>query len=393
MGKIHSDVLNNVILFSLRSTTLWSGRGRLTAEDLGDVADRLPPAALASLGSKRLFPPNKIKALQGFKRRMARTIATCGAPWMGGRAVPVAVAESCAQALEGVIIEANAFVEKEVLGDFDTIVTEWQAENPRWAGMLSAGTPERDAVRARIRFDYDAYPVGVPDGEMLSKKMRENVLSLGTNMLNEIASESRDFVKRVIETNRKLAPSQKTIRALRELATKLRTLSFMDHHAVPLCDLANAVLALLPDKGRLTADQLMVAIQLGNALGEIDTMKSIAQRMLAGATVAEEVERMVGVKVAEPEATNSMQMLFVSGESAGEQPTVDNGAIVVEPHVLSPANQVISEAEAQAVDSAAQARQLPEPLKAVEAVVEAVVEALKPPPVAPAVNAMRRMTF
>ena len=66
------EVLDKIVALNL-DVTLWTGRKKLEAQDLGGV--NLPPEDLASLGSKRIADPEKLKVFSTIKCRAASFVS------------------------------------------------------------------------------------------------------------------------------------------------------------------------------------------------------------------------------------------------------------------------------------------------------------------------------
>ena len=68
MTRLLTDitVLDRLLAINL-DISLWSARKKLTSEDFGDV--ELPPDDLASLGSKRICDPERLRVFNALKAR------------------------------------------------------------------------------------------------------------------------------------------------------------------------------------------------------------------------------------------------------------------------------------------------------------------------------------
>ena len=54
-----NEILSKLVVVSL-SISLWTGRKKLSPEDLGLDFSKLPPEKLATLGSKKICDPEKL---------------------------------------------------------------------------------------------------------------------------------------------------------------------------------------------------------------------------------------------------------------------------------------------------------------------------------------------
>ena len=89
MSKL--NILRNVVVISLSDTSLWTGRAKMTAEDLGLSDEQVPPDAIASLGSKRVIDGDALKPLNKIRYLMRRACLEVGTRFLGGFAVAIEV--------------------------------------------------------------------------------------------------------------------------------------------------------------------------------------------------------------------------------------------------------------------------------------------------------------
>lgn len=281
MPQIKTDApLEGVILFSTSAIKLWSGRAKLTPEDLGNAADDMPPAAIASLGSKQLFPKDQLKALEKVKREMNRVLSAVGTRFLGGWAIAVEDADAVVRELNELVAKGNALAD-DMFVNFTKILNDWWAENPHWKHILAAGTPERSSVRSRIMFDWNAYMVSSPTNTVIAGKLAGSVSGMGANLFAEVVDEAKDFVKKSLKADRN-AGTQKTIKPLQRLAAKLRRLGFLDHHAHPVADVCETILAGIPSVGKITDGDYLKLIRVAYLLADLDGMRTVARRVLDG---------------------------------------------------------------------------------------------------------------
>lgn len=290
--NVQYNPLEAMIVFSLGGTTLWSGRGRLRADDLGLTEEEAPPEAIASLGSKKLFPQDKLKLLQKKKRLMHRDCAEVGMRFVGGYAVPEAKAEALAQRLDARVEEGQALAD-EILRNFDSTVKAWHRENPSWAHILRAGTPEKEAVAKKIRFDYEAYMVTKPKSTTVGARFSGAVSALGDSLYQEVAAEASAFVKKSLLPGRE-GGTQKTATPVRRMVDKLRGLEFLDARIKPLIDVLQCVLSRVPSTGRLQDDAFLAIVGCASALADTSVMQDIGTRASEGEAIELLADELMG---------------------------------------------------------------------------------------------------
>jgi hypothetical protein len=272
--------LKDVVIISLGAISLWSGRARLVADDLSSNPEDLPPAAIASLGSKRLFPSEKLKPLEKVKRAMWRTLITRGTRFLNGVAISNHDVPETVEELNGLVAEGNRLAD-ELLKHFEATVHTWHEENPDWKHILAAGTPEKEYVRNRIKFGWDAFMVDFPENNVLADKLRTSVGQMGKSLFREIEKEASEFVVKSLKPARNTA-TQRTVTPLRRMVQKLYRLGMLDSLAVPVSEVCSAVLSTLPSKGRITDGDYLKLIRLANLLSNVSEMRFIGQRVLDG---------------------------------------------------------------------------------------------------------------
>lgn len=290
--KVHYNPLEAMVVFSLGGTTLWSGRGRLRAEDLGLSEDDAPPEAIASLGSKKLFPPDKLKLLQKKKRLMHRDCAEIGMRFIGGYAVPESKAEELASRLDERVKEGQELAD-DILRNFDSTVAAWHRENPDWAHILRAGTPEKEAVAKKIRFDYEAYLVSKPKSSVVGARFSGAVSALGDTLYQEVAAEAAAFVKKSLLPGRE-GGTQKTAAPVRRMVDKLRGLEFLDARIKPLNDVLVRILSRVPSNGCVKDDAFLAIVGCASALADASIMQNIGQRAADGEDIDDLADELMG---------------------------------------------------------------------------------------------------
>ena len=301
--------LKDVVIISLGAISLWSGRARLVADDLSGNPEDLPPAAIASLGSKRLFPREKLMPLEKVKRAMARALSTRGTRFLNGVAIAHADVEETVAELNGLVAEGNRLAD-ELLKHFEDTVKAWHDENPDWKHILAAGTPEKEYVRNRINFGWDAYMVDFPGNDVLADRLRLSVGQMGKNLFREIEKEAGEFVVKSLKPARNTA-TQRTVTPLRRMVKKLARLGMLDNLATPVADVCNAVLSTLPSQGRVTDGDYLKLIRLASLLADVGAMRGLGQRVLEGLSVNEAASELMGISslsgsVAESEQPNKV---------------------------------------------------------------------------------------
>ena len=139
-----TQVLDRLVAVNL-DVRIWSGRKKLTAEDLSLGAD-VPPEDLVSLGSKRVCDPAPIKVFQRLKQQAERICLTGGMRFLGGYAIPEERTETVAAALDAL---GERFEQERAtfVAGYAEAVEDWIALHPAVGGGDPQGARSRLAGR------------------------------------------------------------------------------------------------------------------------------------------------------------------------------------------------------------------------------------------------------
>jgi len=364
MTSVKITPLDNVIVFSLGAISLWSGRGRLQPEDFGAASIDLPPAAVASLGSKRLISGDILVKLDKVKRKMHRLLASSGTKFLNGYAVAVDRAEGLAKALDVLVAEGNA-LRQNLLDNFDSLLADWHRENPEWAHILRAGTPEKEAVHKRINFGWDAFMVRTPANEKVARSMLGAAASLGSTLYGEISAEAKDFVSKSLKPGREKG-SQRTATPVRRMVEKLRGLQFLDHRIGPLTKVFDKIVENIPATGVIEGHAYLCMLRCAYVLADVDEMQRLGERAGDGEPIDDLAAEIIGALPA------------AAAPAAQSAQSEKNGVAV--PH------QVLPTTAAQQVDVVMSAEQLFDDAKVVPSGELQHAREIAPVPSAPLAN-------
>lgn len=286
-------VLDNILAVNL-NVTLWSARRKLTLEDFGPVD--LPPEDLASLGSKRIAPPESLRIFGTLKARAFALLDRHGIRFLGGWAIPEDKATEIVQELT--VIRDEFFACKEVfLAEYDGLVRDWIAKHADWANILANATVGSDYVRARLGFAWQFYKVaplmGHPDAAtMAASGLYEEVEQLGAALFTEIAKSADETWRKVYAGRTEV--THKALSPLRTMYQKLMGLTFVEPHVAPVAEILEMALSRLPRKGTITGTDLLMLQGLVCLLRDPDALIEHSQKVIEGygpATVLDAVLR------------------------------------------------------------------------------------------------------
>jgi len=252
-----SNALNDVIVVSL-DVRIWSGRKKLRPEDL-TASGRLPPKELVSLGSKKIFDPKALKPFVDVKRRAEARCQAIGVRFARAFAIPKAAAKSVIAELNG-LAESFRAVREAFLATYDEELARWKAQHPGYERLIEAEFLPKAMVGSKFAFGYDVFAINAVDGDgELATLMEQGgagnlTLGLAGALYDEVASESRDFVRQSLAG--RYAVTQKFLRPVRAIREKLAGLAFLDPAIAPLVESIDEVLAATPKKGKIDGASL-----------------------------------------------------------------------------------------------------------------------------------------
>ena len=252
-----SNALNDVIVVSL-DVRIWSGRKKLRPEDL-TASGRLPPKELVSLGSKKIFDPKALKPFVDVKRRAEARCQAIGVRFARAFAIPKAAAKSVIAELNG-LAESFRAVREAFLATYDEELARWKAQHPGYERLIEAEFLPKAMVGSKFAFGYDVFAINAVDSDGEFAALMEQggagnlTLGLAGALYDEVASESRDFVRQSLAGRH--AVTQKFLRPVRAIREKLAGLAFLDPAIAPLVESIDEVLAATPKKGKFDGASL-----------------------------------------------------------------------------------------------------------------------------------------
>ncbi len=254
--------------------TIWSARKKMQAEDYGTDKDNLPPDEIATLGVKKLCPPEKLRPFAMLKSRATSLLARHGIPFLlGAWLVPADKASEINKALEE--IKADFDREKEsFLGEYTRITSDWVMAHPDYAEMLVKSMASPDYVRSRLSFGWRAFALRMTRNSNIKDEME----NLGNSVFADIAKEAA-VVKREVFAGRD-SVTQKSLNPVRTLAEKLRGLSFIHPQIASAVTLVQTCLDYMPAKGEISGSHLGEVLALMTLLTDPVALEDATSRMV-----------------------------------------------------------------------------------------------------------------
>lgn len=273
-------VLEKTVCLKLR-VSLWTGRRRLRAEDLGDAAQKLPPGDLASLGSLKLCDPKKLAALSAIKRAAERECEKRCISFLGGYATE----EQNLKPLIARLHEYQQRFDSEAAGfaaGLQDEIDRWTAQHPTWKNHIEKALPDAAHVRARFQFSYQAFRVGPASKDDPHDKANDGLADATMGLSNQLFWEIEVEAQKAWDSSYKgrAEVGQKALRPLKAILVKLEALSYLDARCGPIIDQFNKVLGSLPKHGPIKDLDLSAVLGLFQVVHTRDTLRSHGAALL-----------------------------------------------------------------------------------------------------------------
>lgn len=321
--------------------TLWSGRAKLTREDIPDSA-KLPPQELASLGSKRLFDPAKLRPFGALKARAHALLERNGIKFCGGYAISADRADGIRDQLADIWQEFDR-VKVDFCNEYANGCKEWIAQHPDWADILRNAMPSPHEMPNRFHFSYQMFqvqPTNVLGGG--GNDSHTTILDMGDKALDEICTMAKSIYEDTFKDKHEL--KAKSFQPIERLIAKIRAVSFThprveavgdmltealntvatSHYSKGVVDIFKGVLIAMTSPvsfGAMLAelDENGASDQLSNKLYELlweEPRPAVDNRAvtLDGPVTTIEVNPIAELVSAEPQPTPSFDLLGMYGD-------------------------------------------------------------------------------
>ena len=274
-------VLDNILALNL-DISIWSARKKLTMEDFGNV--ELPPEELATLGSKRIAPPESLRVFGTLKARAVNFLDKHGVRFMSGWAIPEDKAADIVAELR-VIRDEFQVAKTQFLTEYDKTIQDWIAKHAAWGSIIADAVDSSDYVRSRMDFKWQMYKVAPltqhNDNEaVLHAGLAEEVENLGNTLFSEVSRTADEIWNKVYVG--KTEVTHKALSPLRTLHNKLMGLSFVEPHVVPVADIVRMAMKRVPKKGHITGDDLLTLQGVVCLLRDTKALLHHAEKVISG---------------------------------------------------------------------------------------------------------------
>ena len=277
------QVLDKILALNL-DINIWSARAKLTAEDFGET--ELPPDELASLGSKKICDPDKLKVFSKLKKRAFTLLDRNGVRFLSGWAIPEEkagdiIAELC-RIRDEFLAEKASFI-----ASYDLAIEDWINSHPAWSSIIAGSTVSREYVEKRIDISWQLYRVmpvmGIDSVQAMEESgLHEEVENLGGTLFYEITKDATDIWKKVFEG--KTEVTHKALSPLKTMREKLSGLSFVEPHVAPVIEILDVTLERVPKRGLISGASLFMLQGIVSLLKDGNALLAQAEAMMTSPT-------------------------------------------------------------------------------------------------------------
>ena len=329
-------ILESLLALNL-DISLWSARKKLTLEDFGNV--ELPPDDLATLGSKRIAPPENLRIFGTLKARAFNFLDRHGVRFLSGWAIPEDKAAEIVKELCAIRDEFNT--QKEAfLQEYDKLIQLWIQKHAAWGNIIAGSTVCPEYVRARMGFKWQMYKVAPlthhrETDAVLHAGLSEEVENLGGTLFSEVSRAADDIWNRVYSG--KTEVTHKALSPLRTLHNKLMGLSFVEPHVTPVADILHMALQRVPRKGNITGNDLLTLQGLVCLLRDTPALMGHARKVVNGYGPATVLDALLADARNIPVSAARDSACETEGENPDDAISDDAPDIIPTPATTSPA--------------------------------------------------------
>lgn len=269
-------ILEQILLVDLSGIHLWSARKKLK-EDM--LEGKIPPSALASLGSMRVIDPVHLKPFEKIKRQAIKILEDRGVKFLGGYAISQDKIQEVVDQLESL---KQTFYDLKLafLPNYDHFVNEWinqEWEKQEWRDAIRASATPKLDVDAGLQFGYAACRVAPDNDQHLSNTLGQQVRGLE----DQLFSETADTAERLLDTGLAVRGhvTQTTLNTVRKMNIKLKSLLFLSSEVKSLSAHIDAVLDALPSSGVVNGVQYDTVVTLVSSLSSEDSIKRLIKHL------------------------------------------------------------------------------------------------------------------
>ncbi|MDD2751003.1 MAG: DUF3150 domain-containing protein [Acidithiobacillus sp.] len=202
-----------------------SGRKKLAPEDLVEMYGAVPPKELASLGSKKVIDPDRVKCFLNARSAAERICSKSGVSLSDFYGIPRHKLQSVLKELQNI----KSAVEEQrdlLVAELDDAVEGWVDKNPdAYSEVIRSGAPTKEYIQKRIRMDVYTFTASAVDTNGEVNQFDVEMGRLDEQLLDEVADRASSAFKGSFQNGRQ--PSRRALSPLMEIAEKIESLAFL----------------------------------------------------------------------------------------------------------------------------------------------------------------------
>lgn len=202
-----------------------SGRKKLAPEDLVEMYGAVPPKELASLGSKKVIDPDRVKFFLNARAAAERICSKSGVSLSDFYGIPKHKLRDVLDQLRNIKEEVER--QRDILvAELDEAVEGWVDKNPdAYSEVIRSGAPTKEYIQKRIRMDVYTFTAVAVDTDGQVNQFDVEMGRLDEQLLNEVADRASAAFKGSFQNGRQ--PSRRALSPLIEIAEKIESLAFL----------------------------------------------------------------------------------------------------------------------------------------------------------------------
>lgn len=218
--------------------SIWTARAKLRREDLPNAGD-LPPEALASMGSKRLFDPTKLRIFNTLKARAISLLDRHGVRFLGGWCVRQDLLDTLDKGLNDIRTDFMDAL-RSFLQDYEYDVDQWLRQFPDWRHILNPVIPSAGELHKRFAFSWQMYKIDPEATGSEGNNLMTTIDGLADKALEEVLRMAKETYDECFKD--KDTVTKKAFRPVHTMLQKLDTLTYLHPNLMALRSvLMNAV--------------------------------------------------------------------------------------------------------------------------------------------------------
>ncbi|HPE73311.1 MAG TPA: DUF3150 domain-containing protein [Candidatus Competibacter sp.] len=270
------DWLSDQLVFVNLDITCWSGKKRLTPEDLGLDHSQLPPETLVSLGDKQLVDPEALKAFGSIRSAARRRCLAVGTRFLGGYAVPVAKAPALLAELDA-LGQRYQDARAAFLAGYNGQLAAWTQQQPlEWQKLIQDALVPAEYVGGCLSFAVQAVRFAAPDPAVITHDgLHQALTGLSDQVFQEVRQLARETLERSFQG--KTAVTRRALSPLASIRDKLDGLSFLDGRFRAVVGEIDRLMAQVPTQGPIANGVLAALTQFFSLAAQPDGLRTWAE--------------------------------------------------------------------------------------------------------------------